>query len=140
MGKQIIQFQKVLVNSVDLTDHIETLVVSDKYDDNDVSGLGAVAHEHLLGLTDPTITLNFYQDFAATEVHATLGPLRGSNTPFPIVVTADSRNSVSATNPKFTMQALMPNYDILNGSIGKPSMTSITFVCGDQNGIVEADS
>jgi hypothetical protein len=140
MAKQIIQFQKVLVNAVDFTNHVESITVSDKYDDNDVSALGATAHEHLLGLTDPVITLNLYQDFAATEVHATLGPLRGSNTAFPIVVTNDSRVSVSATNPSFTMQALMPNYDILNGSIGKPSMTSISFVCGDQNGIVEADS
>lgn len=140
MGKQIIQFQKVEVDSVDLTNHISRLTVSDKYDDNDVSALGAKAHAHLLGLTDPTITLDFYQDFDATSVHSVLSPLRGSNTAFPIVVTVDSRSSVSATNPKFTMNALLPSYDILDGQIGQPSKTSVTFVCGDDNGIVEADS
>lgn len=140
MAKQVIQFEKVTVNGIDLSDHIETIVASEKWDDNDVSSLGATAHEHLLGLADPTIQLNFFQDFSPSEVHATLGPLAGSNTPFPIVITVDGRSAVSAANPKFTMQALMPQYDILNGSIGKPSTTSITFVNGGPNGIVESDS
>jgi|SRR5579872_212928 len=140
MAKQIIQFEKVEINSVDLSDHIENLVVAEKFDDNDVSALGAKAHEHLLGLADPTIQLDFFQDFDAAEVHATLGSLAGSNTPFPIVITIDGRSSVSSSNPKFTMQALMPQYDILNGAIGKPSKTSITFVNGAPEGIVEADS
>lgn len=140
MAKQIVQFESVKVNSVDLSDHIDQLVIGEKWDDNDVTGLGAKAHEHLLGLADPTIQLKFWQDFAAAEVHATLGPLAGSNTPFPIEITVDGRSSVSTTNPKFTMQALMPSYDILNGSVGKPSDTSVTFVNGDQSGIVESDS
>ena len=140
MAKQIIQFEKVKVNNVDLTDHIDTLILQEKWDDNDVSSLGAKAHEHLLGLADPTIQLDFFQDFDVSEVHATLGPLAGSNTAFPIEVTTDSRASVSATNPKFTIQVLMPNYDILNGTIGKPSKTSITFVNASQDGIVESDT
>jgi hypothetical protein len=140
VAKQIIQFEKVLVNSVDLTDHVSQVIVAEKWDDNDVSSLGATAHQHLLGLADPTIQLDFFQDFAVSEVHATLGPLAGSNTAFPIVITVDSRASVSASNPKFTMQALMPNYDIINGQIGKPSTTSVTFVNAGQSGIVEADS
>lgn len=140
MSKQIIQFEQVTVNSVDLTDHISQLVVQEKFDDNDVSSLGALAHEHLLGLADPTIQLDFFQDFDVASVHATLGPLAGSNTPFNIVVLTDSRAGVSVTNPSFTMSALMPNYDLLNGAIGKPSTTSVTFVNAGQNGIVEADS
>lgn len=140
MAKQLIQFQKVEVDSVDLTDHIDTVQVSEKWDDNDVSALGASVHQHLLGLSDPQITLNFFQDFETAEVHATLKALAGSNTSFPVVITADSRDSVSSTNPKFTMNSLLANYDILNGKIGTPSMTSVTFLCGDQNGIVEADS
>jgi hypothetical protein len=140
MAKEIIQFEKVEVNDVDLTDHVDQVAVSRKWDDNDVSALGASAHAHLLGLSDDTITLRFFQDFAASSVHATLGPLAGSNTPFAVKVTKDSRSGLSATNPSFTMQSLLPNYDILNGDIGKPSQTSITFVCGDDNGIVEADS
>ena len=140
MGKQIIQFEKVTVNAIDLSDHIDTLIVAEKWDDNDVSSLGATAHEHLLGLADPTIQLDFFQDFEVSEVHATLGPLAGSNSPFPIVITTDGRIGVSTTNPKFTMQALMPNYDILNGTIGKPSKTSVTFVNASGAGIVEADT
>lgn len=140
MAKQIIQFEKVTVNSVDLSDHIDTLIAAEKWDDNDVSALGALAHQHLLGLADPTIQLDFFQDFDASEVHATLGPLAGSNTAFPIVITVDGRHSISTSNPKFTMQALMPTYDIINGSIGKPSKTSITFVNGGATGIVESDS
>ena len=140
MAKEIVQFEKVMVNSVDLTDHVDQVMISRKWDDNDVTGLGAVAHEHLLGLSDDTITLRFFQDFAASSVHQTLKTLAGSNTPFAVEITKDSRSGLSATNPKFSMQSLLPNYDILNGEIGKPSQTTITFVCGDQNGIVEADS
>jgi len=140
VAKQIVQFEKVTVNGVDLSDHIDTVTVGEKWDDNDVSALGAKAHQHLLGLADPSITLRFFQDFDASSVHQTLGPLAGSNTAFDIAITVDGRSSLSATNPKFTMSALMPSYDIIDGTVGKPSQTSVTFVNAGQNGIVESET
>lgn len=139
MAKTILRDASVTVDGVDLSDHVDTVAISTKYDVNDVTGMGAAMKEKLLGLGDGTITVNFFQDNAAGQVDATLNALLGSNTPFTIVVKPTSA-AVSATNPSYTMQGILANYDPLNAKVGAPSMTNVTFENADQSGIVRATS
>lgn len=127
----------VTVNGVDLSNHVKSVMIGEKWDDQDVTGMGAAAKEHLLGIPDASMTVEFFQDFDAGSVEATLAGLKGSNTPFPIVVKPTSA-AVSATNPSYTMQALLPEYNTLDASVGTASTTKVQFVNGDQTGIVKA--
>lgn len=129
MAKTIVKCT-VEVNSVDLSDQVQSVTIDRTVDDHDVTAVSATAHEHLLGLSEDTITLNFWQDFEASSVDATLSPLVGSNEAFPITVTEPGGKS-------WTMQSLAPSYQPLAGAAGEPSATEIQFVCGDGNGIVE---
>lgn len=129
----------VTVNSVNLSDHVKSVTINEKWDDQDVTGMGAQAKEHLLGIPDASMTIEFFQDFDVGSVNATLGPLKGSNSPFPIVVKPTSA-AVSASNPSYTMQALLPEYTPLDASVGAASTVKVGFVNGDQSGIVEATS
>lgn len=129
----------VTVNSVDLSSHVKSVTITEKWDDQDVTGMGAAAKEHLLGIPDASMTIEFFQDFDAASVEATLAPLKGSNTPFPVVVKPTSA-AVGVSNPSYTMQALLPEYNTLDASVGAPSTTKVSFVNGDQSGIVKATS
>jgi hypothetical protein len=129
----------VSINGVDLSDHVKSVQTVEKWDDEDVTGMGAAAKEHLLGIPDASMVIEFFQDFDAGSVNATLSPLKGSNSPFPIIVKPTSA-AVSATNPSYTMQGLLPEYNALDASVGKASTTKVTFVNGDPSGIVEATS
>lgn len=137
MAKTILRDVSVTVNAVDISDHVDTIEVDESWEQVDVTGMGAAAREILLGLATAGIKVTLFQDFAAASVDATLGPLAGSNTPFPVVVKPTSA-AVGATNPSFTMQAVLANYTPLSGQVGKASQMSIEFLNADQSGLVRA--
>ncbi len=139
MAKTILRTATITVNGVDLSDHISSVEINQEKDDVDLTTFGSSMKEHGVGLGDGSIVLNFFQDFAAAKVDATLFPIFAAGTPVPIVVRGDSA-AVSATNPKYTMQGLLMNYSPLAGSVGEASQTQVTFQNGDQTGIVRATS
>jgi hypothetical protein len=108
----------VAVNSVVLSDHANNVTVEDTRDSVDITAFGATSKATTKGLGDANITVNFFQDFAASKVHATLQPLIGSTTPVTIEVRATSA-ARSATNPAAVMSGLLMNYNMISGGIGE---------------------
>lgn len=137
MAKTILKNASITVNGVNLSDHASSVEINTEYDDVDLTSFGATLKEHAKGMGDGSITVNFYQDFAAASVDATLWPISQSGTTVPVVVKPDSA-AVSATNPSYTMQGLLMNYSPLAGSVGEASQTEVTFQNGAQSGIVRA--
>jgi hypothetical protein len=141
MATFIAKTATISVSGVDLTDHASSVVVEGTGDEVDVSTFRASGSEYrswLVGLRDATITVTWFQDFAAGEVDATLFPLWGSNTPF-VVFTKPTDAAISATNPAYTLTAaIMPNYSPLNASIGEASSTETVFRCAP-GGILDRD-
>lgn len=137
MAVTVLRDVSVTVNSVDLSDHVRSVTITEEAPEVDVTAMGAAAQQFLLGIPDATIEVEFLQDFASAEVHATLQPLAGENSPFPVVVLPTS-DAVGASNPSATMQAVLPNYSGIAGSIGDASTTTATFRNSDPSGIVWA--
>lgn len=124
----------VLVNGVDLSDHCRSVTINDGRDKVDVTAMGAVNKAYQKGLGDATIDAEFYQDFAAGKVHATLQPLIASTTPFQVEVRA-TNNPRSSTNPAFVIaNALLFEYDGLDGSVGDASTLKATFANASSSG------
>jgi hypothetical protein len=124
----------VAVNSVVLSDHANNVTVEDTRDSVDITAFGATSKATTKGLGDANITVNFFQDFAASKVHATLQPLIGSTTPVTIEVRATSA-ARSATNPAAVMSGLLMNYNMISGGIGEASQISAQFVNGASAGL-----
>lgn len=137
MAKTILTNASIVVNSVNLSDHCSAVEIESASDEVDVTAFGAANKEIRLGLGDGTITATFFQDFATGSVDSTLQGLRGSNTPFPVVVKGDSA-AVSATNPQYTMSAVLPTYTPLSGSVGEASTIEATFRNAAQSGITRS--
>lgn len=139
MAKVILKDASVTINGVDLSDHVDSVEISEKWDNKDVTSMGATMKQYLLGLGDGSIKVDFFQDFAAASVDATLSALAGSNTTFTVVCKPTSA-AVSATNPSYTMTAVLPEYQPLSGKVGDPSKLSVTFMNNGSSGIVRATS
>lgn len=108
----------VLINSVDLSNHVRSITVNDERAAVDVTAMGAGYTQETKGLGTASITIGFLQDLAAGSVHATLQPLIGSTTAVPVEVRAVN-SARSATNPAMLLsQALLFTYTPLDGSIG----------------------
>src|SRR4051812_35994282 len=124
----VVTNELILVNNVDLSDHVSKVTTNDTRDSVDVTAMGAVSKAILKGLGDASITIDFFQDFAAGKVHATLQPLIGSSTPFPVEIRPVNA-ARSATNPAILLAgALLMNYAGLDGGVGDASGISAQFV------------
>jgi hypothetical protein len=124
----------VIINGVTLSDHADSVTVTDTRDSVDITAFGATSKAITKGLGDASISIEMFQDFAAGKTHATLQPLIGSNTPVTIEVRATSA-ARSATNPAALMSALLTNYNMLAGGIGEASKITAEFVNAAQAGL-----
>jgi hypothetical protein len=117
----------VKINSVDLSDHITSVSLSQIFDELEVTALGDTAHKFAKGLEASTLTLDFLNDFAATSVAATLQSAYG--TTVTAVLIPVKGTAVSATNPLYTVSIIVNNLTPLNGAVGDISTSSMTFTC-----------
>ncbi len=125
----------VTINAVDLSNRASSVEVNSEKDLVDVTAFGASSKQNLVGLGDGTISIDFFQDFAAASVDATLWPIHSGGTE--VVITAKATNAaVSATNPLFTMTGVLPNYTPIAGGVGEASTISAEFSNSGDTGIV----
>lgn len=127
VGKFVIATTTLSVNGVDLSTDAQSISIEGTADEVDVSSMGGSFREFLLGLKDVTCTVNWFQNFNAGRVDATLFPLWGSSTSF-VVETKPTSAAVGPTNPIYRMTAaIMPNFAPLSGAVGEASQTETVF-------------
>jgi len=117
----------VKINSVDLSDHITSVSLSQIFDELEVTALGDTSHKFAKGLEASTLTIDCLNDFAAASVQATLQSAYG--TTVTAVLIPVKGTAVSATNPLYTVSILVNNLTPLNGAVGDISSSSLTFTC-----------
>jgi hypothetical protein len=136
MGKLIARDVKLVVAGVDLSSHVQDIDTPEKWNNIDVTGMGAKFMERLLGIGDFSVPTTFFQDYGAGSVHATLQPLAGSNTPFKVEITPVKSLPVGATNPRFVFFAVLDGYTPVKGKVGEASTMQVTFYNAEQSGVL----
>ena len=115
----------VTVNSVDLTDHITSVSgFNETCADLQTTAMGETNISRIGGLKDSSVSITFLNDFAASEVYATLAALLG--TAVPVTITPVT-GSVTATNPKKTGSCLVTELPFIDGSVGDLAEVSVTW-------------
>jgi len=115
----------VKVNSVDLSDHVNNITLNRNFDELEVTAMGDSGHKFIKGLEASSVTIDFLNDTAASSVLATLQAAWGTNVT--IVLLQNKGTAVSATNPLYTMTALINGTTDINGATGDLSMQSLSF-------------
>ena len=116
----------VTLNSVDLSNHVTSATINRSFDELEVTAMGDTAHKFVKGLEASTITLDFLNDTAASNVLATLQAAWGTT----VTLTLKQTSAViSATNPEYQTTVLVNNTTDINGAVGDISTQSITFTC-----------
>jgi hypothetical protein len=115
----------VKVNSVDLSDHVTAVTLNRNFDELEVTAMGDSGHKFVKGLEASSITIDFLNDTATTNVLATLQAAWGTNVP--IVLLQTKGTAVSATNPLYTATCLINGTTDINGAVGDLSVQSLTF-------------
>ena len=139
MAKHVLTDASVVVNSVDLSNHVESVEINQEFEDVDLTAMGATAREHGKGLRNDSITINFFQDFAASSLDQTMSPLVTNTAGFAVVIKPTSA-AVSSTNPSYSMTSLLFTYSPIAASVGEANQTSIEFLPAAGGSIVRATS
>lgn len=128
MARIVLTDAKVTINGVNLSDHIASITINQSNDVVETTAFSSTAAKtRVAGLGDHSVTLEFHQDFASSNVEATInGTSSLVGTVTSIVVTPTS-GAVSATNPSYSFSALVSEWTPLNGSVGELSTASVTW-------------
>lgn len=124
MARIVLTNVAVTINSVDLSDRIANVSLSQSFAEVETTAFGDTARTRVAGLGDNSVSLDFHQDFAAAEVEATIAPLVGSTTTITI---KPASGAVSATNPSYTFTALVTEWTPINGAVGDLATASVTW-------------
>jgi hypothetical protein len=114
------------VNSVDLSDRVVSASFNETADDLETTAFGQGNRSRIGGLTDGSISIEFLQDFAATETYATLAAA-GLGSVIDVAFTPVAADAVAATNPKKTVPVVVTEIPFLDGQVGEVSTVTVTW-------------
>jgi hypothetical protein len=113
------------IGGVDLSDHVDQVTLSYSADVIDKTAFGtAGTRQRVGGLKDWSMSFQVQSDEAAGSVSATLFPLVGATTA--VIMRPKKATAVSATNPNYQGNAVLENFNPLDGGIGELARSSST--------------
>lgn len=128
MAVLVLKDASITINSVALSDHATSVTVNYEIDSVEVTAMGSGGHAFTGGLQNLSVEVMLNQDFAASNVEATVYPLVGTVTTLVIKPTS---SAVGATNPSYTIaNAYLAAHTPVAGAVGELSTTSLTFTGG----------
>lgn len=118
----------ITVNTVSLGSRANSVSVNYEIDSVEITAFGSVGHIFAGGLQNNSVEISFFQDFATSNVEATVFGLVGTTTTLAIKATSAA---TSATNPLYTISsAYLASHTPVAGSVGEVAMTTLTFTGG----------
>ena len=124
----------VTLNSVDLSDHVTSATINRVFEELEVTAMGDSSRRYAKGLETSTVTLDFLNDTAASEVLQVLQGAWGTTVPLTL---KQNSSGISAANPEYQTTILVNNTTDINGAVGDISSQSITFTC---NSVIVVDT
>jgi len=112
-------------NSVNLSDHIKSIVVTFDGAVLDSTAMSDSWTENIMGLKSGSFAVTFNDDYASGSVDATLWAAFNAGAVVPYEFRPDA-GAVSATNPKWTGN-LLPSGHAAGGGVGDLASKSLTF-------------
>lgn len=138
MAKFVLKNCNVVVNGVNLSDHVNHVELDLKKASVDTTNFSGGGKEAIAGLKEDMITITFQQDFGSAMVDATLYPLFNNETEFTVAV-RPTNAAISTTNPEFSATCILLDYQPLTGKPGELSSTKVKFPT-QRTGIARATS
>ena len=122
---------EIIVNGVNLSDHVESVRLNVSQAALPNAAMGDESELIRPGLFNFNIEVTVFQDFQAGSIDATIYPLFSGRVQFPVTVKPVAGEAVGGTNPMFSGQFYVTQYNPIDGSHGDNLMTTIVFSPGE---------
>jgi hypothetical protein len=123
MARTVLTNAYIKVGGVDFSDFIASIEFTDEAEEIETTAFGQTGRTRVGGLRDQSISLDFHQNFAATQVDATISALVGGTA---AIEFAPNGGSASANNPVYSGNVLVTEWGF-GGGVGELATVSVTW-------------
>jgi hypothetical protein len=128
MAVFVLKDASLTVNAVNLSAYVTSITLNYEFDSVETTAMGATGHVFTGGLQNISLDVTMNQDFASSQVAATLDALVGTTT---TVVVKPTSAATSATNPAYTISnSYLAAVQPVSGSTGDLASMSISMTGG----------
>jgi hypothetical protein len=114
----------ITIGGTDFSSSLAAVTLDVSAEEQETTSFGNSFRTRISGLKDGSVSLDFHQDFGATSVDSTLWPLLGTSVEIEIRPTSAA---VGATNPTYTFEALVTEYQPFASSVGDLATLSVSW-------------
>jgi hypothetical protein len=115
---------EVVINSVDLSDHVASVSWTETAAELETTAMGDSNVTRIGGQKDGSLTVEFHQDFAAASVYATLKDLLGTVT---TVTVKPTSGAVATDNPSHSVSVLVTELPFVDSGVSDLATVSVTW-------------
>lgn len=122
MPRLVLENAYVAFATNDISQYVTSVSISTSVDVIDTTSLGSSARTRQGGLFDNQLTVEFNQDFADNALEELINGTSLATTTVGTTVALEIRpvnTTVSASNPKYTFNALIAEWQPLSGAVGE---------------------
>jgi len=124
MARIVLTNASVTFASTDVSSYVSSITLSTSLDVVDTTSFGNTARTRVAGLADNQVTVEFFQDFGSGLLESIIYPTIGTSAAMVIKPVA---GSTTATNPSYSFNALVSEWQPLSGAVGELTTASVTW-------------
>ena len=117
------------VPSIDISEYVSAVTITQTFDELEVTAMGDTAHKFAAGLQAAALTIDFFNDWATSQVMQTLNAAAGTTLAVSMITgTGSAPTTVSAANPTYQFSILVNNLTpVGNGGVADEAASSLSF-------------
>ncbi len=127
MTEFVLDDAEIVINAIDLSDHVLSATLNITRNLPEDTSMGDFTTTRLAGVRDWSLEVTFKQDFDSGSVDATLWGVYNGDAAVTVTIKPDKTAATSGTNPKYTGSAHLETYPAVGGAHGDVAQVSVTF-------------
>jgi hypothetical protein len=126
VGVKIATAAAPTVPSVDISTLVSAVNLTQVFDELEVTAMGDLSHRFVAGLQSATFSIDFFNDWDASQVMQTLNAAVGQTLSVSMITVKGT--AVSAANPSYQFSILVNNLTpVGSGGVGDEAASSLSF-------------
>lgn len=113
----------VVAGTTTITTFVSAVSLSREIDAVEITAMTDTVQNLIGGIERPTVSLELYNDFAASSVNSIFEDALGSKLAIQLIPVS---GTVSSTNPRYSMSVLVQQWQPINGVLDGPATVSVS--------------
>ena len=114
------------IPSIDISSYVTATTLTQTFDELEVTSMGDLSHRYVAGLQAATLSIDFLNDWASSQVMQTLNAAVGTTLAVSMITVKGT--VVSAANPSYQFNILVNNLTpVGSGGVADEAMSSLSF-------------